>query len=106
MFNKKKIFDREIQILQKELDLYRRDEILKINEELNRCRQALVNEWSTIEHNYHSSKQIKETEIAKLDALIEAKKDILKQDNDMAHFLQTIIDTLTKTHSHCCNKGN
>jgi L-lactate utilization protein LutB len=79
----------------KELD-YKREEMLKIQEELARCRNALTNEWADIEHNYHSSKQVKETEIARLDALIEAKKAILAQDNATCQFLKTIIENMSK----------
>jgi hypothetical protein len=53
---------------------------------------------SQIEHKYHSARQVKETEIAKLDALIEAKKAILEQDNATCQFLKGIIENLSKMH--------
>lgn len=95
--------EKELALAKKEVELYRREELLKVKEEIDRCRQALVADWSTIEHNYHSSRQVKETEIAKLDALIEAKKAIMEQDNATGQFLKGIIETLSKMHV-CPNK--
>ena len=69
MYNK----EEELALVKKEVELFRREEMLKVREELDHCRQALVADWSQIEHDYHSARQVKETEIAKLDALIEAK---------------------------------
>lgn len=103
MFEKVYNQEKEMALVKKEVELYRREELLKVKEEIDRCRQALVTDWSTIEHNYHSSRQVKETEIAKLDALIEAKKAILEQDNATGQFLKGIIENLSKMHA-CPNK--
>ena len=82
--------------IDKEMDLYRRWGLLNAKEEIAQARNALKNEWSKIEHDYHSAKQAKETEIARLDALIDAKKAILEQDNATCHFLKGIITELAK----------
>ena len=100
MYNK----EEELALVKKEVELFRREEMLKVKEELARCNQALVNDWSNIEHDYHSARQAKETEIAKLDALIEAKKAILEQDNATGQFLKGIIENLSKMHI-CPNKS-
>lgn len=85
--NKKELID-------KELELYKREKILEINEELHYVKNALIDDWSEIEHNYHSKKEAKNAEILKLDALIEAKNDILKKDSDMCNFLKEMIDKI------------
>lgn len=96
---------RETELIIKQLEIFKREELLKIQEELDRCRQALTKDWPEIEHKYHSDRQIKETEIAKLDALIEAKKSILEQDNNTIQFLKGIIESLSKRCDNCqCNK--
>lgn len=97
MFSKEK--EDRLAIVKKEIELYRREELLKVKEEINAARQALHNDWGEIEHDYHSARQIKETEIAKLDALIEAKKAILEQDNNTILFLKGIIENLSKMHT-------
>lgn len=98
MFSKEK--ENGLALVKKEIELYRREELLKVREEVNAARQCLVNDWGEIEHDYHSARQIKETEIAKLDALIEAKKAILEQDNNTINFLKGIIENLSKMHAH------
>lgn len=92
--------EKELALVKKEVELYRREELLKVREEINLARHALNTDWSRIEHDYHSARQIKETEIAKLDALIEAKKAILEQDNNTINFLKGIIENLSKMHAH------
>ena len=92
--------EKELALVKKEVELFRREELLKVREEIDRARQCLVADWSDIEHNYHSARQVKETEIAKLDALIEAKKAILEQDNATGQFLKGIIENLSKMHVH------
>lgn len=99
MFDKKYV-DKKKSEIDRELELYKREQTLAIREELAKCRDALKNDWSSMEHEYHSARQKKETEIAKLDALIEAKQDILKQDNEVCHFLKGIITDLSKMRVH------
>lgn len=82
--------------IRKKLDLYKREELLKIREELSEAKRALIDDWSNIEHTYHSTVEAKKTEIAKLDALIEAKKAILEQDNNTCLFLKGIIENLSR----------
>jgi len=69
---------------------------MEIKEEIVEARHALVTDWGKIEHEYYSSRQKKETEIARLDALMEAKRDILKQDENTANWLKGILEVLVK----------
>lgn len=102
MYNKEKemaLVKKEVELLRKEELFKVREELLKAREEVDRCRQALNVDRGEIEHNYHSARQVKETEIARLDALIEAKKAILEQDNNTILFLKGIIENLSKMHA-------
>jgi cell division septum initiation protein DivIVA len=98
MWSKKEDTEKAKQYAFKEVELYRREMMLKVQEEINKARQALVDDWSKIEHEYHSAKEQKGIEIARLDALIEAKKAILQQDNNTCLFLQGIVENLSKMH--------
>ncbi|MBE3085859.1 MAG: hypothetical protein IMZ64_06545 [Bacteroidetes bacterium] len=83
-------------LIDKDLDLYRRENLLKIYEEIAAARGALMTDWSKIEHEYHSTRQKKEVELARIDALIEARKETKEADNNIIHFLKGIIETLAK----------
>ena len=87
------------EMIDKDLELYKREKLLEIKEEISKARAALTDDWSKIEHDYHSARQVKETEVAKLDALIEAKKAILAQDSDTGHFLRKIIEIISSKNS-------
>jgi chorismate mutase len=99
--NKLKVWEKAL--IDKELDLYRRENLLKIKEEIAEARQALVSDWSEIEHKYHSTRQDKEVELARLDALIEARKETRQTDDTIIQFLKGIIETLAKGQTDAKN---
>jgi len=104
-FLKDIIEKRELDLRKRELevDYAERNIELRFKEiDLNVKQRA-----ASYEHEYHDAKEIKNTELAKLDALIEAKKDTLNmhvnmlQDlnvdkNKTIFLLQAIIENMSK----------
>jgi hypothetical protein len=81
-----------------ELALYKEKKLLEIDKELEQYKveqnQEIQNlawkcaaDTAKYEHEYHSTMEARKVELAKLDALIEAKKEILKNDSNTYTFV-------------------
>jgi hypothetical protein len=94
MFGKKKSYnqeqlDIEKQLFDRELELYRREKYQKLNEEIENQKLKRLKEVANLEiqchkqiadyeHEYHSTKEIRGIELAKL----EAKVEYLRENNE------------------------
>lgn len=121
LFGKKKSYnqtqlDIEKQLFDRELELYRREKYQKLNEEIEntklkrlkevvnieiQCRQQLAE----YEHEFHSTKEIRGIELAKLEAKAEMLKEGLENNSTTAiiaakdaeiNRLVSVINSLTK----------
>jgi hypothetical protein len=102
MFGKKKSYNKEQldiekQLFDRELALYRKEQYQKLNENIENDTLKRLKEVAYLEikchkqiaeyeHEYHSTKEIRGIELAKL----EAKIEYLKENNDA---YQTILDS-------------
>ena len=60
-------------------------------------RERVAKEWQQFEHTYHSGMEIKKSELARLDALIEARKTYLEE---LGAEKDKTIEVLSKTLSN------
>ncbi len=88
MFTDKKTVETEKKLIDREVALYRAEKFNEIDEQvrerkeetwraLNNLRVDSIDQNKELEHAYHSGKEVKNTELAKLDAQIEFKKEQL-----------------------------
>ena len=81
---------REKNLIDKELDMYRRERMLSVDIEVNSYKNSKVKGMETLalecakqtadyEHTFHSEEERKGVELAKLDGKIAAKADIIKK---------------------------
>lgn len=82
--------------LEKELEFYKRDESMKIHEEIINLRLQCAKEKGDLEHDYHAGKEKRGIELAKIEALSEAKKSelesILKEKDETIKTLKAILE--------------
>ena len=119
MFGKKKSYkpeqlDIEKELFDRELELYRREKYQKLNEEIENQKLKRLKEVANLEiechkqiadyeHEYHSTKEIRGIELAKLEAKIEYLKEnneayqtiIANKENEINR-LVSVINSLTK----------
>jgi hypothetical protein len=119
MFGKNKSYnqeqlDIEKQLFDRELELYRREKYQKLNEEIENEKLKRLKEVANIEiqchkqlaeyeHEFHSTKEIRGIELAKLEAKIEYLKEnneayqsILANKENEINRLVSVINSLTK----------
>lgn len=88
MFTDKKIIETEKKLIDREIAVYRTEKFLEIDRNaqdrkeemwvaLNELRVDSINDNKQLEHDFHSGKELKNVELAKLDAQIEFKKEQL-----------------------------
>lgn len=119
MFGKKKSYkpeqlDIEKELFDRELELYRREKYQKLNEEIENQKLKRLKEVANLEiechkqiadyeHEYHSTKEIRGIELAKLEAKIEYLKEnneayqtVLANKENEINRLVSVINSLTK----------
>lgn len=119
MFGKKKSYnqeqlDIEKQLFDRELELYRREKYQKLNEEIENQKLKRLKEVANLEiechkqiadyeHEYHSTKEIRGIELAKLEARVEHLRDnneayqtLLANKENEINRLVNVINSLTK----------
>ena len=115
IWKKEKSLDIEKQLFDRELELYRREKYQKLNEDIENQKLKRLKEVANLEiechkqiaeyeHEYHSTKEIRGIELAKLEAKIEyltenngAYQTILANKENEINRLVSIINSLTKT---------
>ena len=98
--------------IEKELTLYKREEILLIDEELAKYRKnseakmaelarSCGEDTADYEHEYHSTMELRKVELAKLEAKVEetekvvsAREEVIKADQNLLNSKQNEIDRL------------
>ena len=118
-FRKKKSYkpeqlDIEKQLFDRELELYRKEKYQKLNEDIENQKLERLKEVAKLEiachrqlaeyeHEFHSTKEIRGIELAKLEAKIEYLKEnneayqsILANKENEINRLVSVIDSLTK----------
>jgi len=90
--------------------LYRKDQLLKVDEEVLEYKEELVktaekcaNDTANLEHKFHSAQSEKNTELAKLDVAIDHKRVLLEELKDVR---ETEIKVLKDLHSVAINDKN
>ena len=119
MFGKKKSYnqeqlDIEKQLFDRELELYRREKYQKLNEDIENQKLERLNEVAKLEiachrqlaeyeHEFHSTKEIRGIELAKLEAKVEYLKEnneayqtLLANKENEINRLVSVINSLTK----------
>jgi hypothetical protein len=119
MFGKKKSYkpeqlDIEKELFDRELELYRREKYQKLNEDIEnqklerlkevaRLEIACHRQLAEYEHEFHSTKEIRGIELAKLEAKIEYLKEnneayqtVLANKENEINRLVSVINSLTK----------
>jgi hypothetical protein len=119
MFGKKKSYnqeqlDIEKQLFDRELELYRREKYQKLNEDIENQKLERLKEVAKLEiachrqlaeyeHEFHSTKEIRGIELAKLEAKVEYLKEnneayqtLLANKENEINRLVSVINSLTK----------
>jgi len=118
MFNLRK----EKELLKKELELYKQEEILKVDIEVQTYRQKREKEISELgkkcheqlgqyEHVFHNTKEVRGIELAKLEAkvesmneLIKARQEVIAADNNLISQLKAEIKSQKEIITLLINK--
>jgi len=85
-------YENEKSKIDRDLRSYRSSQEEEIKTDLCDTQMLANNQWKKFEHEFHSKMEERKIEIAKLDALIEAKKDLLTEKDKTIAFMKGLIE--------------
>jgi len=94
----KKLVDREIELYRKELEVQVNERILQLEatEKLGwaNANVKVLEDWKKFEHDFHQGMEVRKVELAKLDAEITCKKQMIEELDKFISYERNMNDRL------------